>query len=299
LGLTNSSQSSELIDDIYPDTCSVLLVSIKPLFTVFLYTILFITACGMIFPMAWMLLLSLREQPQSYATLYDLLSAPFSFANYADALSSGEFGRYFLNSVIVATVVALGNVVFCFMGGYALARREFFGKRLALTTVLMVLVIPPHVIMIPLYRMMDAFGWLNTYYALIVPWIVTPFGVFLVRQYVMSVPTDIEDSARIDGAGEWYILFRIVMPLCKPVLTVLTIYILLSNWNSFLFPFLFTNDEAHRTLPVGLAFYQGKQSIDWGRLMAGASIAALPMLIGFVLFQKQIIQGLTAGALKE
>jgi len=108
-----------------------------------------------------------------------------------------------------------------------------------------------------------------------------------------------EDAARIDGAGEWYILWRIVAPLCRPVLTVLAIYTFLSNWNSFLFPFLFTNDEAHRTLPVGLAFYLGKQSIDWGHLMAGASIAAAPILLLFVVFQRRIIEGLTAGALKE
>jgi multiple sugar transport system permease protein len=153
--------------------------------------------------------------------------------------------------------------------------------------------------MIPLYRMMVNFGWINTYWALIVPWLVTPFGIFLVRQYVVGLPRDVEDAARIDGAGEWYILFRIVAPLCKPVLTVLAIFTFLNNWNSFLFPFLFTNDESHRTLPVGLAFYLGKQSIDWGHLMAGASMSALPILLLFVFFQRQIIQGLTAGALKE
>jgi ABC-type glycerol-3-phosphate transport system permease component len=119
------------------------------------------------------------------------------------------------------------------------------------------------------------------------------------RQYIMNIPSDIEDAARIDGAGEWYVIFRIVMPLAQPALTVLAIYAFLSNWNSFLFPFLFVNDEAHRTLPVGLAFYLGKQSIDWGHLMAGASMSALPILVMFVLFQRRIIQGLTAGALKE
>ena len=153
--------------------------------------------------------------------------------------------------------------------------------------------------MIPLYRLMAEIGWINSYAALIVPWLVTPFGIFLVKQYIESMPSEIEDAARIDGAGEWYIMFRVVLPLARPVMTVLAIYIFLSNWNAFLFPFLFTNDEAHRTLPVGLAFYLGKQSIDWGHLMAGASIAALPVLALFVLFQKRIIEGLTAGALKE
>jgi multiple sugar transport system permease protein len=183
--------------------------------------------------------------------------------------------------------------------GYAFARRKFIGKTILFGAVLAVLMVPQQVIMIPLYRLMAEFGWINTYWALIVPWMVTPFGIFLVRQYILSMPGDIEDAARIDGAGEWHILFRIVMPLTRPVLTVLAIYIFLSNWNSFLYPFLFTNDEAHRTLPVGLAFYLGKQSIDWGHLMAGASISALPVFALFALFQRRIIEGLTAGALKE
>lgn len=264
-----------------------------------LYTFLAVVALGMVFPLAWMFVVSLHDNPERYSTLLALVQAPWTIANYVDAMNTDAFGLYFLNSVFVAGAVTAGNIVFCLMAGYAFARRQFPGKTLLFGTVLGVLIIPPHVVMIPLYRMMVSFGWINTYWALIVPWLVTPFGIFLVRQYVMGLPRDVEDAARIDGAGEWYILFRIVMPLCKPILTVLAIYVFLGNWNSFLFPFLFTNDEAHRTLPVGLAFYLGKQSIDWGHLMAGASISALPILVLFIFFQRQIIQGLTAGALKE
>lgn len=265
----------------------------------FLYTFLTIVALGMVFPLAWMIVVSLHDNPERYATLLALVQAPWTVVNYLDAMNTDAFGLYFLNSLLVATAVTAGNVIFCLMTGYAFARRQFRGKALLFGTVLGVLIIPPHVVMIPLYRMMVTFGWINTYWSLIVPWLISPFGIFLVRQYVMGLPRDVEDAARIDGAGEWYILFRIVMPLCKPILTVLAIYVFLGNWNSFLFPFLFTNDEAHRTLPVGLAFYLGKQSIDWGHLMAGASISALPILILFIFFQRQIIQGLTAGALKE
>lgn len=272
---------------------------LKTLIRPFTYLLLFAVASGMVFPIVWMLLISVREQPQSYKTFFELLTAPFSLQNYADALSSDTFDVYFLNSLFVALCITAGNVICCFMVGYAFARRQFRGKTPLFLTVLMVLMIPPHVIMIPLYRMMVSFGWLNSFAALIIPWLVTPFGIFLVRQYLLAVPTDIEDAARIDGAGEWYIAFRVVFPICRPVLTVLAIYVFLSNWNSFLFPFLFTNDEAHRTLPVGLAFYQGKQSIDWGHLMAGASISALPIIIVFSFYQKRIIEGLMAGSLKE
>jgi multiple sugar transport system permease protein len=262
-------------------------------------TALVAVGVGMLVPLLWMLLLSLKQFPEQYRTVSELLAAPTTFVNYADAWTSDNFLGYFLNSVLVASAVTLGNIVFCLVVGYALARRRFIGKTLLVGTVLGVLVIPQQVIMIPLYRLMAEFGWINTYWALIVPWLVTPFGVFFMRQYIMNIPSDIEDAARIDGAGEWYVIFRIVMPLAQPALTVLAIYAFLSNWNSFLFPFLFVNDEAHRTLPVGLAFYLGKQSIDWGHLMAGASMSALPILVMFVLFQRRIIQGLTAGALKE
>ena len=258
-----------------------------------------IVALAMIFPMFWMFLLSMKEYPEAMSSFAEIILSDYSITNYTDAFKSDSFGIYFFNSILVALFVTVGNVIFCLFTGYALARKQFFGKALIFGAVLGVLIIPPHVIMIPLYKLMVSFSWINTYWALIIPWLVTPFGIFLVRQYILTLPSDIEDSARIDGAGEWYIIFRIVMPLSKPILTVLAIYVFLTNWNAFLFPFLFTNDQTMRTLPVGLAFYLGKQSIDWGHLMAGASISALPVLILFLVFQNQIIKGLTAGALKE
>jgi multiple sugar transport system permease protein len=253
----------------------------------------------MLFPMLWMLLLSFQHNPFDFSSLGIIFSGKYTIANYTDVFKSDSFDIYFLNSFFVAFSVTFGNVILCFITGYAFARKKFAGKKILFATILGVLIIPPHVIMIPLYRLMVEFDWLNTYFALIFPWLITPFGVFLVKQYLESVPVELEDAARIDGAGSWYILFRIVMPVSAPILTVLAIYIFLTHWNAFLFPFLFTNDVAHRTLPVGLTFYLGKQSIDWGHLMAGASVSALPILIIFIFFQKKIISGLTAGALKE
>lgn len=253
----------------------------------------------MIFPMAWMLVISLKEFPEKYNSILELLFSPFSLSNYSDAMTSDSFTRYFINSTIVVFFVTAGNILFCFLVGYAFARREFRLKKALFATILGVLIIPPHVIMIPLYRLIVNFGWMNTYLAMIVPWLVTPFGIFLVKQYIESLPLEIENAARLDGAGNWSVIFRIVFPLCLPILTVVGIYTFISNWNSFLFPFIFTNDESMRTLPVGLAFYTGKQSIDWGHLMAGAAISALPILLIFLLLQKQIIKGLTSGALKE
>jgi multiple sugar transport system permease protein len=263
-----------------------------------LHVVLLAVLAGMVLPLVYMLVLSLRTSTSDFSSFFSLFAGPFSLANYVDVLDAGPFDIYFWNSVLVGVAVTIGNVLFCTMVGYALARRRFTGKAFMLVTVVAVMMIPPQVVMIPLYRMMVVFGWINTYWALIVPTLVTPFGIFLMRQYIMNLPREIEDAARIDGAGDLSILFRMVMPLSKPMLVVLAVYTFLTNWNTFLYPFLFTNKEEMRTLTVGLTFYLGNQSIDWGHLMAGASISAIPVIILFVLFQRQIIQGMTAGAVK-
>ncbi len=271
----------------------------KSLKSILLHIILILVAIGMLFPVFWMILLSLKEFPERYHSLLDILFSSYTFKNFIDTFSSDIFGRYFFNSLFVASIITIANLIFCLMVAYVFARKEFKGKNILFLTVLSVIIIPPHIVMIPLYRMMVEFNWINSYLSLIVPWMVTPFGIFLLRQFISTIPKDIEEAARIDGASVWYILFRVIMPICKPILTVLAIYTFLGNWNSFLFPYLFTNEDIYRTLPVGLTFYLGKQSIDWGHLMAGAGISALPILVIFIFFQKQIIQGLTAGALKE
>jgi multiple sugar transport system permease protein len=260
--------------------------------------VLILILLGMIFPLVWMMVISLRERTPDFSQFLPLLSGPFTLRNYIDVLTAGPFDRYFLNSFIVSAAAMVGNVLFCTMVAYALARRRVAFKGFWLLTVVAVLMIPQQVVMIPLYRMMVAFGWLNTYWALILPTLVTPFGIFLMRQYILNLPPDIEDAARIDGAGDFAILFRVIMPLSKPMLVVLGVYTFLTTWNTFLYPFLFTNTESMRTLTVGLTFYLGNQSIDWGHLMASASISALPVIALFIAFQRQIIQGMTAGAVK-
>lgn len=266
---------------------------------IFIYTLLSTLLVIMVFPMFWMLLLSLKSYPEQFTSFYDLINSKYTLSNYFDVINSDSFDTYFINSAIVASLVTIGNVFFCTITAYGIARRNFRSKSFLMTTILGVLIIPSHIIMIPLYRMMVTFGWINTYYSLIVPWLITPFGIFMVWQYIKMIPVELEDAAKIDGAGLFYILFKIIFPLSKPILVVLAIFTFLSQWNSFLFPFIFTNDVEHRTLSVGLTFYLGKQSIDWGHLMAGAAISSLPILLLFLFFQKQIIKGLISGALKE
>ena len=242
---------------------------------------------SMVYPLAWMIAVSLRT------------ADGVSLRYYGEVWQAGPFDRYFINSVVVAAVVLAGNVVFCTMAGYAFARYSIRGGRLLFLLVLSTIMLPKQVILVPLYIQMQRMGMIDTYWALTLPFLVDPFNIFLIRQYLMGIPADCEEAARIDGAGEFTILFRVVFPMLTPVLAVVAIQTCLTNWNSFLFPFILTNSTDMRTLPVGLALLsQGAHSIDWGHLMAGAVISALPVVVAFLVFQRRIIGGLTAGMSK-
>jgi multiple sugar transport system permease protein len=241
----------------------------------------------MAYPLAWMIAISLKTA--------DGLSLRY----YGEVWRAGPFDRYFINSLVVAIVVLAGNIVCCTMAGYAFARFRIRGGKLLFLLVLSTIMLPKQVILVPLYILMQKMGLIDTYWALTLPFLVDPFNIFLIRQYVSTLPTDCEEAARIDGAGEFTILFRIVFPMLKPVLAVVAIHTCLTNWNSFLFPFILTHSASMRTLPVGLAMLsQGAHSIEWGHLMAGAVISALPVVAAFLVFQRRIIGGLTAGISK-
>lgn len=243
----------------------------------------------MVFPLFWMFTLSLTGPD----------SGQLSLTNFAYIFSAGNFGRYLFNSLLVGITVTLGNIIFCFLCGYALARRKIIGHKFWLYTVLIVLMVPVHIIIIPIYLLMNKIGLYDSYGALILPWLVNPIGIFLIKQYISTLPASMEEAARIDGAGELRIIFQIVMPLCRPALAILAIQVFMTNWNSFLFPFILTSSESYRTLPVALALLLGYQSIDWNQLMAGSVIAVIPVISVFLVFQRHIIAGITAGAIKQ
>lgn len=248
---------------------------------------LLIVLVVMAYPLVWMVSISLRT-PEGVG-----------FRFYQDVWQAGPFDRYFLNSVIVVTVVLVGNIIFCAMAGYAFARYRVPGRKILFFLVISTIMLPKQVILVPMYIMMQKFHLLNTYWALTLPFLADPFNIFLIRQYLVSVPPDCEEAARLEGAGELTILFRVVMPMLRPVLAVVAIHTCLINWNSFLFPFILTDTAAMRTLPVGVALLsQGAHSIDWGHLMAGAVISAVPVVAAFAVFQRHIIGGLTSGMSK-
>jgi multiple sugar transport system permease protein len=262
------------------------------------YIVLGLIFIIMVFPLVWMFRVSLLPTDAGLS-FTGFFSKALTLAIYYDIISSGNMMKYFINSSIVGVAVTAGNILFCFMVGYSLSRYRFIGKNFWFYSVIFVLMIPVHIMIIPLYLLIFKLGIYDTYAALILPFLVNPIGIFLVKQYIDTLPPSMEEAARIDGAGELRILFRVVMPLCKPALAVLAIQVFLTNWNSFLFPFILTSSESVRTLPVGLALYQGHQAIDWPHLMAGSALAVIPVLLIFLFFQRQIVSGITAGAIKQ
>jgi multiple sugar transport system permease protein len=238
----------------------------------------------MAYPLVWMISISLRT------------GEGVGLRFYEEIWRSGPFDRYFINSLVVVIVVLVGNILICSMAGYAFARYRIPGGKFLFFLVISMIMLPKQVILVPLYILMQKLHLIDTYAALTLPFTADPFNIFLIRQFLVSIPPDCEEAARLEGAGELTVLFRVVMPMLKPALAVVAIHTCLINWNSFLFPFILTTTTSMRTLPVGLALLsQGAHSTDWGHLMAGALIASLPVILAFLVFQRQIISGLTSG----
>ncbi len=262
------------------------------------YLVLLIILAIMIFPLLWMFRVAFMP-PGSSVSLTALFGGAFTGSNFADLFTEIDIGWNLFNSAFVGLTVTVGNILFCFMVAYALARYRYLANKLLFVSVIVVLMIPMHILIIPLYILSVKTGIYDTYWALILPWLVNPIGIFLVKQYIETIPPSMEEAARMDGAGEFRILFRIVMPMCKPALAVLAIQVFFTNWNSFLFPFILTSHDNLRTLPVALALFQGHQAIDWQHLMAGSTVAVIPVLGLFLFMQRQIVSGITAGAIKQ
>lgn len=257
---------------------------------------LLLLLAGMLFPLAWMVVGSVS--PHFDARWANPFGEGARWSNYADLFRSMPFGTYLWNSALVAVMVTIGNVLLCFPVGYALARRRFWGRGALDWAAVVVLMVPPYVLIVPMFALIHQLGWYDTLWAITVPALVHPLGVLLVKSAVSGVPIELEEAARLDGAGPWRIVYRIVMPLCRPTLAVLAVQIFWLTWNSFLFPFILTGDKA-RTLPVALAMFRGYQGVDRPHLFAAATLATIPVILVFLFFQRQIIAGLTAGAVKR
>ena len=220
-------------------------------------------------------------------------------SNYRNLWKAVPYNRYFINSVFIATASTLLTLFFCSLGGYAFAKYQFRGKTILFGILLASMMVPFQVLLVPLFGLMSDIGWLNSYKAIIIPFSVGAFGVFLMRQFIVTIPSELLDAARIDGCSEFGIYYRIVLPIIKPALGALTIYSFLSSWNGYLWPLIVLRDEAKYTLPIGLANLIGIYRQDYGMLMAGTLLSLLPIVILFLAMQREFVQGITLGSVKE
>lgn len=253
----------------------------------------------MVGPFLWMLLGSLKPQAEFLVNPPTFLPTNPTTDNFGRLFTNLDFPRFFFNSSLVAIVVTIGNVLFCPMLGYALAKLQWRGKRLVMGLVLATLMVPAGITLIPNFVLMRNLGLVNTYPGLILPFLVGPFGVFLTRQFMYGIPDELIEAARIDGANEFRTFWSVVLPITAPVLATLGILTFLGSWNSFLYPLVMAQEPQMYTLPVALAtFATGQYQSDHGMLMAGSVVLVLPVLLIFILFQRWITEGIATTGLK-
>ncbi len=253
----------------------------------------------MVGPFLWMVLGSLKPQADFLRIPPTFLPSTPTMDNYGRLFDQLDFPRFFFNSSVVALAVTVGNLVFCPMLGYALAKLRWRGKRAVMGLVLATLMVPAGITLIPNFILLSSLGFVNTYPGLILPFLAGAFGVFLMRQFMFGVPDELLEAARIDGANEFHLYWAIVVPIAMPVLATLAILTFLGNWNSFIYPLVMAQEPGMYTLPVALAtFATGQYQADHGMLMAGSVILVVPVLIVFIIFQRFITEGIASTGLK-
>ncbi len=280
---------------------------------IIVYAVLICLAVLMSAPFAWMVLSSVKPNADLFSYPPTWLPTRITFDHYRQAFQSAPFGRYFANSAIISTATVVTNCLFCSLAGYAFAKYTFPGRDLLFYALIATMMIPFHVILIPVFIFVKRFplaggndilgnggiGLLDSYSGLMIIHLMNAFGVFLMRQFFFSIPNDLLDSARIDGASELGIYWRIVMPLAKPALGTLAIFTFTSVWDDFLWPLVITTSEDMRTVQLGLQVFQSQYSIQWGPLMAATFAVTLPLILVFIMGQRYFVEGIATSGMKN
>ena len=262
------------------------------------YLLLLVGAVTMLTPLAWMVLASFKTLPEILAFPPTFLPEQVNLDNYRAVFDTADFVRYFLNSVVIAAISVASVLITSSMAGYAFAKFSFPGRDVLFVVVLATLMIPFQVRVIPLYVLASDLHLLNTYAGMVMPTLVDAFGIFLMRQYMLSIPSELIESARVDGAGEFRIFVQIMLPLARPALSALTIFTLVVSWESFLWPLLVASSPEMYTLPLGLAQFAGRFVDRTDLQMAAATLTVLPLLIAFLVMQKRFIEGMATTGMK-
>ncbi|OIB02537.1 sugar ABC transporter permease [Paenibacillus sp. LC231] len=262
------------------------------------HILLAVGALLMIMPFLWMISTSFKSFADSMSVPHKWLPVEWHPDNYLRVIQTIDFGTYYLNTVIVTVGRTAGQLILCSLAAYAFASLRFPFKNAIFLALLAVLMVPSQVVMIPSFVIMREFNWLDTFYVLIVPGIFSAFGTFLLRQFFMTLPKDLEEAAKIDGCSYFRIYWNIYLPLSKAALVSLAIFTILASWNDLLWPLIMTSSEEMRVLSIGISSFQGQHSTDYPLLMAGALMATLPIIILFIFLQRYFIEGIAMNGIK-
>lgn len=260
------------------------------------YAFLVLAVVPMLFPFIWMVLTSLKSFGEVFSL--DLLPSRPTLDNYVALFSRTMFPRWFFNSLLVGGLTVASVLFFDSLVGYTLAKLPFPGKNVVFVLILSTMFVPTEMLVLPWYQMSADYGWLDTYWGILFPGIMTAFGVFLMRQAFSTLPDELLDAGRIDGLSEFGLYWRIALPLVKPSLAALAILTFIGNWNAYLWPLIAAESRQMYTLPVGLSLFSGEVGAQWNMITAGSAVAVIPMMIVFAIFQRQIIEGVVRSGLK-
>ncbi|WP_235864083.1 carbohydrate ABC transporter permease [Sutcliffiella halmapala] len=271
----------------------------KKLYSVVSYSILFLWVVITIIPLYWMFISSFRDTTVSVSFRPEWFPSKLTLATYIRFLTETDAVRWLFNSLFVSSVLTLSNVIFSSLAGYAFAKLRFPGRNTIFWLLLGTMMIPAQVTLIPVYIMVvNVFGLVDTYLAIMLPMFTVVGNIFLMKQYMSTLPTTLIHAARIDGCSEFGIFRKVILPISKPGIAVLAIFTFVATWNEFFWPFLVTQSSSMRTIQVGLASFKFQDATDYGAMMAGSVLAALPMFILFFALQRYFLQGITIGAVK-
>jgi len=263
-----------------------------------LYAVVTLAGILSLFPLYWLFVTSLSSQQFIVKVPPDLLPTELTFQNYVRLFSTTPVVRWLFNTLLIAGSITVFHLLFDSMAGYAFAKRVFPGRVVLFWLVLCTLTVPAQVTLIPVFFILKELNLLDTYPGVILPGFADVFGVFLMKQYIQTLPTELESAARVDGASEWQIYRHIIMPLCAPALAVLAIFTFQRYWNGFILPLVVLRDSFKYPIQVGLATLQGEFNTDYGMLMTGAAVAAIPMMLVFFVFQRYFVEGIRIGGVK-
>ena len=265
---------------------------------ILVYLLLLVLGLTMLFPFLWMVATSFMAEFEVFQFPPRFLPEKFKFSNYIEALTALPFGKFFLNSIIVTFGYVFGQLFFCSLAGYAFAKLKFPGRDKTFMIYLSTMMVPVIVTIIPTFLLINTFKLIDTYWALILPGLSSAWGIFLLRQFFLTIPTDLLDAARIDGAGEFMIYWRIMLPLSKPALATLAVFSFMSGWKEFLWALIATNSIEMRPVEVGIAMFSSYFSTNWPYQMAAAVVVMIPIVVVFLFTQKYFIKGISLSGMK-